>query len=72
MDSALLIAFLIAALIGVGTFLRIARPVGRRREPRSEHGERGDLVTGNLDFSILGQRPEIVTEDEAPDSRSAS
>jgi hypothetical protein len=69
MDTGLLVAFAIAALVLIGTLLRIVRPPGRRVERRAEPRERADLVTTNLDYSILGQRPEIVTEDEPPEGR---
>lgn len=56
MDMVFVIGLAVVLLIVIG----VIRARGR---PRSHQPPR--VVTRNLDYTILGQRPEIITEDDA-------
>ena len=64
MDFILLIGLMVVAVVIVSV-IRV------RSQAAATPPEHPRLVTDNLDFSILGQRPEIVTEDDG-DERVSS
>ena len=59
MDFLILVGAMVVAVLVVGvSFISSQRP-------RRTSDESPKTVTQSLDYSILGQRPEIVTEDDS-------
>jgi len=62
MEFVLLVGVMFVAVVVIAvSFVMSQKPGGSDEKPR--------LVTESLDYSILGQRPEIVTEEDSESAR---